>query len=173
MAAELLSVLDVPQTLLHLYLCDVLRSLCHTWIKSLPYCWTTRLWEELGPGNKIYYQPEIQIVSLKIWVLQSLSKAAPHNTMSFSFHTGPHLCGACLHLYCPPLWSLAPLPHPCGCTISRTADQTFSVLFFTPARGCLSFQKIWCSLLRSCWQRGTDKWPVGPPTDEQAHQLTM
>lgn len=34
--------------------------------------------------------------------------------------------------------------------------------------------KIWCSLLRfPAGKPGTDKWPLGAPTDEQSHRLTL
>lgn len=63
-------------------------------------------------------------------------------------------------------------PHPD--LLSPLTHLTF--LFSLSGRTLSPFPppKIWCSLLRfPAGKPGTDKWPLGAPTDEQSHQLTL
>lgn len=80
---------------------------------------------------------------------------------SFPPHLGPH-CSPHPDL-------LSPLTH-------LVALQIKTFLFSLSGRTLSPFppQKIWCSLLRfPAGKPGTDKWPLGAPTDEQSHRLTL
>lgn len=129
-------------------------------------------WFSLSPRNKIYYQPEIRIVSLKIWVTYK-GRSTQHNVFLIPhiFSTGPHLCGAYLHLHCPPLWSLSPLPHPCGCTQPELVSDFLCSLLHSCERLSLFPKNLVqpSALLLAARHRQMAGWPAhwraGAPTD--------